>query len=411
MSDTPHIEGLTRAGHGFLRHEGETLTLAFSAPGDAVEIIDGAEGRELRLAARISALRQKPPCPAFGRCGGCRLQHIQDDFIASWKRDVVVQTLESAGLDGGVVEPTRTVSAASRRRAKFALQRTKNGHLIGFRGHASHNIVNGEACAILAPALREAMPLLAAIALTGAPRKRALAVTATLSETGLDVAIEDGKEPDLALRAALAAKAEEADLARLIWNGELIAERRPPVQQFGTARVTPPPGAFLQASPEMERIALDIITEALGTARQMADLFCGCGTFTLPLLARAAVTAHDSDPAMIAALDGGWRRGEGLKRLTATPRDLFRRPLLPEELKGFDAVVFDPPRAGADAQARELAASVVPLVIGISCNPASFARDAATLRDGGYTLERVVPIDQFRWSAHTEVVGVFRRAL
>lgn len=406
MNDVLQITGLTQAGHGYLRHDDKTLTLPFTAPGDEVEIADGTE---LRLRARISDLRQKPPCSVFGRCGGCRLQHINDAFVADWKRSAVVAALEGAGLSGAMVEPTRTVPAASRRRAKFALQRTKKAYSFGFYAHGTHNIIHAPDCVILATELRNAMPALAELALSGASRKSPLAITATLSETGLDVSVEDGKEPDLELRSALAAKAEAADIARLVWNGELIAERRPPVQPFGKARVAPPPGAFLQASPDMERIALGLIREEIGPAKRLADLFCGCGTFTLPLLEQASVTAVDADAAMVAAMEAGWRKAEGLKQLDATARDLFRRPLRAEEMKTFDAVIFDPPRAGAIAQARELAGSIVPLVIGISCNPVTFARDARALTQGGYVLTRVVPVDQFRWSAHTEVIGVFRR--
>jgi len=234
-------------------------------------------------------------------------------------------------------------------------------------------------------------------------------VQVTKTDTGLDVAAEEMKELDLPLREALAVLAERADLARLTWNGEGIAERRPPSLRFGAVAAFPPPGAFLQAARVSETLILDILREGIGGARAIADLFCGCGTFALPFAEHAPVTAIDSEAPSIAALDRAARGHPGLQPVTALVRDLFRNPLLPDELAEFDAVIIDPPRAGAKAQAARLADSTVPVVAMVSCNPASFARDARTLVDGGYQLGTVVPIDQFRWSPHTEVVGIFRR--
>ena len=348
-------------------------------------------------------------CPVFERCGGCSLRHLDEVAVAELKRQSIVSALAATGLNAAVA-PARTIPERTRRRAKLAFTRTKKAHLLGYHAKASHTVIGIDDCPLLAEPINAALDGLAQIARIGAPRSRTLSVAVTASETGLDVAIDEGKELDLEMRGALAAAAEKADIARLTWNGEPIATRRSPMHRFGKVLVAPPPGAFLQASAEMERMALEIIREELGAAERVADLFCGCGTFTLPLLEQASVIARDSDAALIAALERGWRETPGLKSLDAQPRDLFRRPMRAEELKSLDAVIFDPPRAGADAQSRALAESAVPLIIGVSCNPTSFARDAAILASGGYRLERVVPIDQFRWSDHVELVAVFRAA-
>jgi len=221
---------------------------------------------------------------------------------------------------------------------------------------------------------------------------------------------EEMKGMDLPLQETLSGIAERADLARLVWNGELLLQRRPPELRFGSAVVRPPPGAFLQAARETETVILDILRTVIGEAKNIVDLFCGLGTFALPLAEKAAVTAIDSDPAMIAALDAGARTCPTLRPVTAQTHDLFRNPLLPDDLARFDAVVIDPPRTGAKAQVEHLGASMVPVIAMVSCNPATFARDARTLIDGGYRPGPIVPIDQFRWSPHTEVVGIFRRA-
>lgn len=349
-----------------------------------------------------------PPCLHFGQCGGCTLQHLDDDTVAAMKRARVVDALAQSDIEAPVAD-VQTVPAHSRRRVKLSYQRTKKTALFGFYEAQSSRIVPISVCPVTRPEIVDALLALANLAGAGAPRKRAISVTVTLCETGLDVAVEEGKQADLALREHLSACSESADLARLSWNGEVIAMHRPPRQRFGRAFVVPPPGAFLQASSEGENILRNFVQDAVGDAGSVADLFAGCGTFTLPLAETASVTAVESEADMITALDEGWRHANGLKQVTAIARDLFRRPLQAIELDSFDAVIFDPPRAGAKAQASELAKSNVPTVVGVSCMPSSFARDAAILVEGGYRLEKVLPVDQFRWSPHVELAGVFRR--
>jgi len=391
-------------GHGIAYDDGTALSVPLSVPGDEVAV----NGDDVRLHTRHDAARQTPPCPHFGECGGCTLQHVADADVAAWKRDIIGNALSYHGIEA-TIAPTLTVPAPSRRRARLTLQRTKKTAPFGFRAASEHRVVPIETCAILTPAIVAALPDLEAIAMAGAPRKRAVTVQVTQTDSGLDVMADEMKDLDLPLRETLASLAVRADLARLTWNGEVIAEARPPALKLGPATLHPPPGAFLQATRKAETLILDLLREAVGGARNIADLFCGSGTFALPLAANAAVTAIDSEATAISALERAARGSPALHPVSAIRRDLFRNPLLPHELAPFDAVIVDPPRAGAKAQAEHLATSTVPIIAMVSCNPATFARDAATLTQGGYHIGPVVPIDQFRWSPHTEVVGIFRR--
>ncbi len=336
------------------------------------------------------------------------MQDRTEKSVAAWKRNKVARALRNAGLETHI-EETLTVPASDRRRVKFAFQRTKKGSLLGFYSPRSHTIIPVPDCKIAHPAILAAIPELSGLLRAGAPRKRALAVTVTLSDAGLDVFVADGKEPDLVLQETLGLAAQNMDLARLVWNGEPVAQARPPAHHFGNARVVPPPGAFLQASAAGEAILLETVKRATTGAKTVIDLFAGCGAFSLPLAENADITAVEGNAEMTAALDAGRRRAGGLHTVTAITRDLFRRPMNVQELNRFDAVVFDPPRAGAKVQVREIARSDVPVLAGISCMPDSFARDAAILAAGGYSLECVTPVDQFRWSDHVELSGIFRK--
>jgi len=262
-------------------------------------------------------------------------------------------------------------------------------------------------CHLLHPDLMPALAAARDLAIIGTSRKAEIAVTATLSGAGLDLAVAGGKPLDGPLRLALAALAERHDLARLAWGGETVLTRRAPVQSFGGVPVVPPPGAFLQATAEGEAALVAEMRDLLGGARRVADLFAGCGTFTFPLAHDAAVHAVEGAPGMIAALDHAARHAQGLRRITHEARDLFRRPLDTQELAGFDAVVIDPPRAGAEAQIAALARARVPRIAHVSCNPATFARDAAVLLAAGYRMGPVRVVDQFRWSAHVELAAGF----
>ena len=354
--------------------------------------------------------RASPPCPHFGACGGCALQHASDAFVAGWKRDQIAAALAARGVEPGELRDTATSPTHSRRRATFAARRTKKSAIVGFHGRRSGEIVEIKECHVAHPGLLAALPAIREAARIGASRKGEIRATVTLTEAGPDFAFEGGKALEGQALAAAAALVGAHSLARLSWNGETLATRAAPSVSFGEARVIPPPGGFLQATKEGEATLLAAVREAVGGARRIADLFSGCGTFALPLAATEAVHAVEGDAALIAALEAGARAAQGLKPVTAEVRDLFRRPLIGAELKTFDAVVIDPPRAGAAAQSEALAAAGPPVIAAVSCNPATFARDARALIDGRYRLDWVLPVDQFRWSPHIELAAKFTRA-
>ncbi len=396
------IERLGHLGDGL----GEGLIVPRALPG---ELAEGEErdGRleEVRL-LEPSPDRVTPPCPHFRRCGGCAVQHLRDEAVAEWKAGIVRHALAAQGLEARVAG-VETSPPASRRRAVLAARRTKKGVLAGFHVRGSDEIVPVPECRVLHPGLLPALPVAEVLAEAGASRKGALAVAATLTEAGLDVSVTGGKPLDEGLRTRLAQLASRHDLARLTWAGEPVAQMRPPVLHFGRAAVVPPPGAFLQATAEGEAALVARVRALLAGSARIADLFAGCGTFTLPLAERAEVHAVEGDAAMTGALDAGWRRAKGLKRVTTEARDLFRRPLDPAELSRFDAVVIDPPRQGAAAQIAALVQARVPRIAHVSCNPATFARDAAVLVAAGYRMGPVTVVDQFRWSPHVELVAGF----
>jgi 23S rRNA (uracil1939-C5)-methyltransferase len=400
------IERLGHLGDGIAQTEAGPLYVARALPG---EVVEGA--REGGRIARPRILTPSPdrvraPCRHYGTCGGCALQHASDATVAGWKQEVVRQALAARGIEAEFA-PIHTSPARSRRRASFAVKRTKGGALVGFHGAASHTIVDTPDCLLVHPDLAAARPALVALAEAGASRKGALSVLVTRLNAGLDVAVRGGKPLAAPLRSRLAEICGAHGIVRLTWEGEQVAQLERPVLTLDGIAVTPPPGAFLQATEEGERALRRAVALAIGDAARVADLFAGIGTFALPLSRRAEVHAVESDAAMTEALVAAWRAAGGLKRLTAETRDLFRRPLEPDELAAFDAVVIDPPRAGAEAQVARLAASAVPRLAAVSCNPVTFARDAATLVAAGYRLERVQVVDQFRWSAHVELAALF----
>ncbi len=374
-------------------------------PGEEVEGIveDG-----IMAAPKIvtpSDQRVKAPCRHSKSCGGCQLQHAHDDFASSWKTDVVRRALVAQGLEADI-RPCITSAPQTRRRASFSAKRTKKGALAGFHKKGSDVVIAVPDCQLVSPAISAALPLVEDLAVLGASRKGELSVLVTESLSGLDVSVSGGKPVDTPLREALGGLARKYNLARVTWEDEALT-RLPPIQRFGVADVTPPPGAFLQATPDGEAALLSSVRDALGPVKYIADLFAGCGTFALPLAQDVRVHAVEGDKAMTAALDHGWRNAQGLKQVTHEARDLFRNPLLPDELAKFDGIVIDPPRAGAEAQVEQLARCQIPRIAFVSCNPVTFARDAARLVANGYRLNWVQVVDQFRWSTHVELAAEF----
>lgn len=402
------IERLGHLGDGIAQGPNGPVYVPQMLPGEEVE---GELSGDTLTGARIvtpSVNRVKPPCLHARSCGGCLLQHARDAFVADWKQGIVKGALAGQGIEAPL-RPMLTSPPRSRRRATIAGRRTKGGTILGFHARGSDLLIPIPNCQLLHPDLMAAFPALEALVIAGGSRTAELGLTVTRTLAGPDVAVTGGKPLDSALRLDLARIAESRGLSRLTWDDEVVALRAAPMQRFGKALVAPPPGAFLQATAEGEAALLAAVTEAVGEARRIVDLFAGAGTFALPLAARAEVHAVEGDAAMMAALDKGWRQAAGLKKVTVETRDLFRRPLEPDEFKGIDAVVIDPPRAGAEAQIDVLARSRVPVIAAVSCNPVTFARDARVLVGAGYRLDWVQVVDQFRWSAHVELAARFVR--
>lgn len=353
--------------------------------------------------------RVTPPCRHFPACGGCALQHASDGFVETWKADQVRTALAAQGLDA----PIRHISTSpprSRRRATFSARRTKKGALAGFHARALDTIQQIPDCQLVMPDLSTWLPALEDLARIGASRRGELSVTVTQSRRGPDVDVTGGRDLDGPLRIDLSGWAQTHAAARLTWTGEPIVELAPAVQDFDGIETVPPPGAFLQATRHGETALRRSVAEAVQGAACIVDLFAGCGTFALPLTRGAAVHAVEGDAALLQAADRGWRGTPGLKALTTESRDLFRRPLLPSELDAYDAAVIDPPRAGAETQTRQLAAAGLLHIAAVSCNPQTFARDAAILVAAGYALRWIDVVDQFRWSTHVELAAAFTRA-
>lgn len=398
------IARLGHLGDGIAEGPEGPLFIPGLLPGEEIEgDLQGDRLEGVRILTP-SVDRVRPPCSHAKSCGGCLMQHARDSLVEGWKRGIVEGALAGQGL-AGRVRGIVTSPPRSRRRAVLSGRRTKGGALIGFHARASQLIIPVPNCQLLHPDLMAAMPALEALVIAGGSRTGELDLMVTASLGGPDVVVTGGKPLDTDLQLQLARIVEAHGLARLTWGDEVVALRASPLQRMGRALVAPPPGAFLQATAEGEAALLDAVREAVGEAARIVDLFAGCGTFTLPLAETADLRAYEGDAAMIAALDRGWRQAPGLHRVTAETRDLFRRPLEPDEFKGVDAVAIDPPRAGAEAQCATLARSDVPVIAMVSCNPVTFARDVRALVQGGYTLDWVQVVDQFRWSAHVELAA------
>ncbi|ESR24746.1 class I SAM-dependent RNA methyltransferase [Lutibaculum baratangense] len=407
----PEILDIDRLGHrgdGIAATAEGELFVPFTLPGEQVEIDRGGERPELLRVVRPAAERIAPVCRHFGTCGGCQLQHLAQEPYLAFKRGLVIHALRQRGLEAEV-DPVIAVPHASRRRVVFSARRVKGGAVLGYSERMSHTLVDVEECPILVPDL-EAMiaPMRGWLPPLVSP-KGDTRITVLDTQTGLDVAVEQGVTPSPRQISELAAGAAALRLARLSLDGETLILRDEPVISFDGIRVTPPPGAFLQASAASEAAMAQLVLDGVGKAKKVADLYCGIGTFALRLGRKARVTAVEASQAALDALEKAARAGQGTKPLATLRRDLDRLPLTAPELKGFDAVVFDPPRAGAKAQAEELARSSVRRVVAVSCNPATLARDLKILSEGGFQIRFVRPVDQFVFSSHIECVAALER--
>jgi 23S rRNA (uracil1939-C5)-methyltransferase len=407
------IDHVGQLGDGIALAEGHNLFVPYTLGGETVEVTAAPghhpDRRQLVRIEQASPERIEPLCPHFGTCGGCAVQHWETERYRAWKRGLVTTALAQAKI---ACEVSSLIDAHGAGRRRVTLHARKSTHdvlKVGFTAAQSHNVIPIDRCPILDPDLGGALDAAWALAepLGGIGKPLDIQVTAT--DGGLDVDIRGSGPLPAAAVAALSQIAARHGVIRLTRHGELVLMSQAPGVTMGKARVMLPPGCFLQATVAGEETLAALVSKYCGRAKHTADLFCGVGPFALRLAEKSRLSAIDSDAGAIASLQKAAASTPGLKPVRAEARDLFRRPLVAEELRDFDAVVFDPPRQGAQAQAERLAGSKVPVVIAVSCNVATFARDAHILIDGGYKIEGVTPVDQFLYTPHVELVALFTR--
>lgn len=412
MTERLEIARIGHRGDGVADGPEFPLYVPYALAGEAVEVepVPGhPDRRHLLRVIDASPERVEPICQHFSVCGGCAMQHWADAPYRAWKRDLVVSALAHERIEAEVGDLI-DAHGEGRRRAVFHARRSDKDVLeVGFSAQKTHIIVPIDRCPVLAPAMDGALKAAWAIAETLERTRKPLDIQVTGSDSGLDLDIRGSGPLDTPHLAALVRVAETEKLARVTRHGELVAQRAVPTVRMGRANVPLPPGAFLQATAQGEAVLGTLVAEHLTRSKKVGDLFCGVGPFALRLAERVPVFAADSDGPAVEALGRAAKATSGLKPVEVQRRDLFRRPFVAAELKGCDAVVFDPPRQGAQAQARELAKSKIPTVIAVSCNASTFARDARILVEGGYRLKAVTPVDQFRYTAHVEIVANFER--
>ena len=406
------IDHVGHRGDGVALADGEAVYVPYSLGGETVEVAPTPghpDRRRLLAVEHASPERIAPFCPHFGVCGGCAIQHWQMERYRAWKHQLVVETLKQAKL-ACEVSPLIDAHGLGRRRITLHARMGSLDVLrVGFAAANSHDVIPVDRCPILDPGLNGALDAAWALAEPLISIAKPLDIQLTATDSGLDVDVRGSGPLATAMITALSRICEQHRLARLTRHGELVLMRSPPLVSIGASRVTLPPSSFLQATVAGEETLAALVAEACGRAKNIADLFCGVGPFALRLAAKARIAAFDSDAGAVTALQKAATATSGLKPVRAETRDLFRRPLVAQELRDFDAIVFDPPRQGAQAQAMQLAVSKVGVVVAVSCNVATFARDLRILVDSGFRLEKVTPVDQFRYTPHVELVARFAR--
>ena len=406
------IDRLGHLGDGIAAGAGGAVYVPGALPGETVDVEDVAGHPDRRHLLKIKSASPKriaPICPHFGVCGGCAVQHWDSDCYRAWKRNLVVEALRLVGLDAPVADLVDAHGAGRRRAVLHARRGTHDVLEVGFSAARAHRVVAIDRCPVLAKSLDGAIETAWEIADALGPTAKPLDLQVTATDAGLDIDVRGSRPLSTALVSSLARIANKHDLARLTRHGELVVLTRMPTLRMGRANVLLPPAAFLQATTEGEAVLARLVLACCPRAAHAADLFAGVGPFALRLAERMQVHAIDGDELALAALKRAADATSGLKPVTVERRDLCRRPLTAAELNRYDIVVFDPPRQGAEMQSHELASSGVTLVVAVSCNPATFARDACVLARGGYRLVEITPVDQFRYAAHVEIVALFER--
>ena len=412
MAEQLVIDHVGHFGDGVAMAAGSSVYVPYALGGETVEVapVPGhPDRRRLLQIDHASPERVTPFCPHFGVCGGCAIQHWNTERYRAWKRELVVETLAQAKIQCEVFPLIDAHGLGRRRVTLHARMGTHEVLKVGFAAAGSHDIVPVDRCPILDPGLHGALDVAWALAEPLISSAKPLDIQITATDSGLDVDMRGSGPLPAAMIAKLSGVAEQHRLARLTRHGELVLMRQSPTIRIGAAQLTLPPGSFLQATVAGEKALAALVTAHCTAAKNIADLFCGVGPFALRLATKSRIAAFDSDAGAVMALQKAAQATAGLKPVKADMRDLFRRPLMPQELRDYDAIVLDPPRQGANAQVQQLAASKVPVVVSVSCNVATFARDARILLDGGYRIEGVTPVDQFRHTPHVELVARFRR--
>ena len=407
------ITDLGHRGDGIGYLDGDPVYIPYTLPGDRVRSrIRNGRGEVVDLLER-SEQRVEPSCSYFEKCGGCSMQHMRSMDYLNWKRSLVESALRHRNVRDVMVEPALSVPPGTRRRMTFTAERRGKAFVFGFHKRARHDLLEIEDCPLLDESIRSAIASLRSLAQTLLPVDGRLSLLVTKIRSGFDIWAnhEDARSFsfDYEQQEQIAAEARKSGCARLTVNDDVSLRFEETTLSMAGIDAELPPGGFLQATEYSESRLQDLVVRAVGDADRIVDLFCGLGTFSFRLAKSARVTAIDSSEASVQALGQTSRRQSNLQDVSAMCRDLIEEPVLAKELNGFDAVVFDPPRKGALAQAREIAKSDIPQVASVSCDPGTFSRDAQILIDGGYRLDWVVPVDQFLWSHHIEMVASFVR--
>ncbi|MGB7431363.1 MAG: class I SAM-dependent RNA methyltransferase [Ahrensia sp.] len=405
------IEALGAQGDGIAHHDGHSVFLPGTLPGEIVDIDFDDDGvGEVEL-IETSPKRVEPPCPHFGVCGGCSMQHVDFDTYVAWKRDIVVNAFAQAGLDVDI-DPLVTCARHERRRVTLTASNTAEGIIVGFNEEGSNTVLALTDCTVMTPGIFELLPTLKKIAATCVPPGKTASIIVLETETGYDCAFEAKHAIADDMRRGITKVIDTTSIIRLSFNGEIIIASAQPIIRFDAIACTPPPGGFTQAVKSIEDAMAGLVTGHLGKSKMVVDLFSGSGTFTLPLARKCAVHAIEGEAAAVQSLERAWRESaasEKLRTVTIEKRDLFRSPLTRVELNDYRGLVFDPPRAGAQDQMAAIAKSTIETIAAVSCNPTTLVRDLAVLIDAGFSLEKVVPLDQFLWTPHVEVVALLSR--
>lgn len=416
------ISALNARGEGLAEHNGDTIAVPYTLVGEKVEIkrqtdelMPDTRGKwgVLQNILEASPKRNAPFCPHYAHCGGCHFQHWSPEAAAAWKHQHVVQTLSKAGIEAPI-EPLRIAHGEGRRRAIFHARPNRNGQFhFGFSAYKSHELIHIDQCPLLHPMLQDKLPVLQQLVKPLMQFGKPMDIQATWTITGLDVDIRGigaARTPPLK---ALTAWVVDNDVARLSWHGETLVENRPPLLMYNNIPIVPPCGGFLQATQLGETILMQEVAEGIGDAKKVVDLFAGMGPFTMAIAHKQSVLALDSTQAALKALERAIHQapalGLRLKDVRVMRRDLYRQPLEAQELKKFDAVIFDPPRAGGGQQTNAIAESGIKRVVAVSCNVDSFKDDALTLIAAGYEITKLTPVDQFWQTPHVELVAVFQK--